>query len=147
MKTLIVYYSFKGTTKKLCESLAGQGIDLYEVKEVKERSTVGAYILGGYSAMKRKPSKIKPIKINTSPYDLIIVAFPIWASSMCPAAVAAFEQLNVNNKKIVLLAVSASGKDCSEKLKPVVEGVGGKLVKIYNVKSGASVDIAEMKKG
>lgn len=147
MKTLIVYYSFKGTTKNLCESLAGPGIDLYEVKEEKKRSTVGAYILGGYSAIKRKPSKIQPIKIDTSPYDLILVAFPIWASSMCPAAVAVFEQLNVNNKRVVLLAVSASGNDCSEKLKPVVEDAGGKLMKIYNVKSGEGVDIAELKKG
>lgn len=146
MRTLIAYYSFKGTTKALCESLAGPNVDLYEVKELKQRSGLSAFLFGCYGALNKKPSKIQPVKIDTSPYDLIIVGFPIWAGSMAPAAVALFQQLNVNNKRVVLVAVSSGGDNHSEKLKPVVEGVGGKLVKIYEVKSGGSVDIAELKK-
>lgn len=44
MKTAVVYYSFKGSTKRFAENLAKErNADLFEVKESKKRSMLGSF--------------------------------------------------------------------------------------------------------
>jgi len=86
MKTLIVFYSRSGCTRKVAEALAGQlGADLEELKETTDRSGAGGYVLAGRDAMLKRSSDLLPTTHNAAEYDLVIVATPVWAWTMCPA--------------------------------------------------------------
>lgn len=145
MKTLLAYYSFSNATKELCEKLKTDDIDLYEIKEVKKRSVFSAYTGGCYKAIKGKPSKIQPVTVNPSDYDLILVASSVWASSFAPGAIAFIQEGNLKDKNVVAIAVSASGHSTQEKIKGIVDSVGAKCINIYDVKKGSDVTIKELK--
>ena len=47
LKTIIIYYTFGGETRKEAKRLAGElgvGTTIYEVKEAKERSVLGSLV-------------------------------------------------------------------------------------------------------
>jgi menaquinone-dependent protoporphyrinogen IX oxidase len=86
MKTLIVFYSRTGCTRKVAEELAGKlGADMEELKETKDRSGAGGFLLAGRDAMLKRSSELLPTTRNAADYDLVIAATPIWAATMCPA--------------------------------------------------------------
>lgn len=86
MKTLIVYYSRTGTTKKVAELLKQKlNCDLEEIIDTKDRKGPIGYMLGGRDAMKEILTEIKPIEKNPADYDLVIIGTPVWASNMVPA--------------------------------------------------------------
>ena len=80
MKTLIIYYSRTGITKKVAEQLqkAFQA-DIEEVLDTVDRKGVKGYILSGRDAAFNRLTKIREIKANLKDYDLVIIGTPIWA--------------------------------------------------------------------
>lgn len=83
MKTLIIYYSRTGITKKVAEQLQGAfQADIEEVFDTIDRSGVKGYILSGRDASFNIAARIKEIKSNLKEYDLIIIGTPIWAFTM-----------------------------------------------------------------
>lgn len=72
MKTVILYYSYSGHTKKVAEKLAHtQNADLVEIKPAKETRGALAYLVGCPRAMRRKAVPIEPIAQDLSTYDMI----------------------------------------------------------------------------
>jgi len=83
MKTLILFYSRTGTTRKVAEKLANVlGADIEEVSDNINRSGLRGYIISGRDAVKKKLVKINPINHNVLDYDLVIIGTPVWAWSM-----------------------------------------------------------------
>jgi flavodoxin len=82
-KILIVYYSRKGTTKRVGEYIA-QNIqcDSEEIIDTKRRDGIIGYLRSGKEAMGKIPSVIKPVSKDPANYDLIIIGTPVWASNM-----------------------------------------------------------------
>ncbi|HWQ58207.1 MAG TPA: hypothetical protein VN540_04235, partial [Clostridia bacterium] len=86
MKTVILYYTFGGATKKEAERLAAElGTEAVRVREKRKRGLLGAFIPGIPRAMKRKASAIQPLGIDFAAYDRIVVGAPIWAGYPAPA--------------------------------------------------------------
>ena len=86
MKPLILCYSFTGRTKKVCGSLAkALKADFAEIKEISRRGVFLAYTLGSFNAIRRRASDIRPVLVDTSAYDCLIVATPVWAGHVTPA--------------------------------------------------------------
>jgi len=86
MKTLIVFYSRTGITKRVAEKMAEKlGADLEELKDLQNRSGVMGYIKSGRDAMSKKFSDIAPLEKNPADYDLIILGTPTWANNMACA--------------------------------------------------------------
>ena len=80
MKTLIVYYSRTGTTKKVGENIANiLKCDSEEIFDTKNRSGALGYIGSGRDAMLKKLTKLKFIQRNPNLYDLVIIGGPVWA--------------------------------------------------------------------
>ena len=80
MKTIIIYYSLTGKTKKLAESLAKKlKSDIEEITEKKRKR--GLFKSGFEAALKLKP-RILPLKSDLSKYDLVVIGTPIWAGNM-----------------------------------------------------------------
>ena len=80
MKTLILYYSRTGTTKKVALKLAeALQAEVEEVFDTVNRAGVLGYVTAGRSATMKKLTKIKPLTSNLADYDLVIIGTPIWA--------------------------------------------------------------------
>lgn len=136
MKTLIAYYSQGGSTRAVCEAMKNENTDLYEIKEVKKRGVFGAFTSGAFGAIKGRGSKIAPVELDTQTYNRIILAHPIWASSVPPAVISFLEQAPISGKDVIVMTFSSSGDDFSSKVRPVIERAGAKLTQIYSLKKG-----------
>lgn len=85
-KALIVYYSRTGNTKKVADELEKiLGCDVEEVIDYVDRKGTLGYMKSVMDAMKRKTTKISARKFNPEKYDIIIIATPVWASTMANA--------------------------------------------------------------
>lgn len=142
MKPVVIYYSFSGKTSVIAESIAKElGCDCKRIEEERKRSTIGAYVLGAFAAMRGKSSDIKPLNLDFNNYDTIIISTPVWASSPVPAINAFVEQTNFKNKNVVLLIAPASGDDSKTAalLTNRIHTKGGKILQHHGFKtSGAS---------
>ena len=87
MKTLIVYYSLEGFTKKWAEEISKQtGSDILALHPVKAYPDSGAkkFLWGGKSALMGDKPKLQPYVFSADKYDRVIFAYPVWASSLTP---------------------------------------------------------------
>ena len=85
MKTVIVYYSYGGKTKKYSNALAKETqVDVYEVDTLKKRSFIGNLFLECPKALTQKPTTIKDVNLDWSSYEKVVLAFPMWAGFPAP---------------------------------------------------------------
>ena len=109
MKSLIVYYSRTGTTKKVADKLADKlKADKEEIIDFKNRKGAVGYIIGGKDAMTKKLTKINELKKNPENYDLLIIGTPVWAFTMAPAIRTFLIKIKDYNKKIALFFTAGS---------------------------------------
>lgn len=80
MKTLVVYYSRTGITKKVAEEIADLlKADAEEILDTQNRKGAMGYLMSGREAMQKKFTILHNIKKDPSKYDLIIIGTPVWA--------------------------------------------------------------------
>ncbi len=81
MRSLIVYYSRTGTTRKLALSLADElGADLREIGCKRYRLGILRYLRAGYDSVRGNLPPIE-IQFDLEPvYDLVLIGTPIWTS-------------------------------------------------------------------
>jgi flavodoxin len=85
MKTLVVYYSRTGLTRKIATLISEKlKADLDEVIDKKKRSGPIGYMSGGKDAMKGVLTSITHTH-DPKDYDLIITGGPVWAWTVTPA--------------------------------------------------------------
>ncbi len=143
MKVLLAFYSFSGKTKALCERLKTEECDLYEIHEVGKKGAWQAFT-GCFKALRSAPSKILPILTDARAYDLIIVASPVWAGNIAPAAIAFIKEAGLEGKNVVVIANAGGEYDASPKVRPILEKAGAKCLNVYNTQNGADVSLAEL---
>ena len=79
MKSLLVFYSRTGTTRKVAEDLSGMlGCDVEEIVDFKNRTGSFGYLLAGRDAMMGRLTEIKAPLKDPSSYDLVVVGTPVW---------------------------------------------------------------------
>jgi len=104
---LVVYYSRTGSTRKVAEYITKQlGADMEAIIDMKKRSGVGGFVLGGRDALGRKETKISEIKIDPSNYELVIIGSPIWAGNMPPAIRTYLNKYKANINSVAFFATS-----------------------------------------
>jgi flavodoxin len=82
-KTLIVFYSRSGTTRRIAEALsAALKCDLEEITEPRRRTGLLGYMRSLLEASRKRPSTIAPKKHEVSSYDLVVIGTPVWAWSL-----------------------------------------------------------------
>jgi len=83
MKTLVVFYSRTGTTKKVANTISKiLDCNSEEIIDTKSRHGVIGYLISGKDATLRKLTQIKDIKRRPEIYDLVIIGTPVWAYNM-----------------------------------------------------------------
>ncbi len=112
MKTLIVYYSYEGSTKFIAETIANEiEADLLELKPEIESNHQGImkyFWLGKQVVFKEKP-ELMPFQLNPENYDFILIGTPVWAGSYAPPLRTFFATNNLEGKKIAMFSCSEGG--------------------------------------
>jgi flavodoxin len=124
-KTLIIYFSKTGNTKAACELLQkALGADMIEVKDLSQ----------GELKLDELPA-IEPKSIDLSKYSSIILASPIWAGQIAPAAKAVLNNNSFTGKKVALFTTTnmlIEDQMC-EKSRELVRKAGGMAVGYYQI--------------
>lgn len=105
MKTLIVYYSFEGSTEYFANALAKKlDADILSLKPVKELKSKGfsKFIWGGMQAVMKKKPLLENYSFDSSNYDTIIFGTPIWANSFAPPLATFFAKESLSGKNLAL---------------------------------------------
>ncbi|MBN1871556.1 MAG: NAD(P)H-dependent oxidoreductase [Candidatus Omnitrophica bacterium] len=86
MKSLVVYYSRTGTTKKIAQAIARNlGGDIEEIIDKKDRRGPTNYLIAGKDAATKRLTEIDDTKKDISSYDIVVIGTPVWAFTMAPA--------------------------------------------------------------
>ena len=102
-KSVVVYYSFEGSTKKIAELIAKTtNSDIIVIEPLKELKSKGfsKYIWGGKDVVMGKKPPIKSIDTNFNDYDLIFLGSPTWVSTYAPPVKTFIDELKVSGKDI-----------------------------------------------
>lgn len=82
-RTLVVFYSRLGTTAKLAEAIAqATGADVERLTDTVNRQGVVGFVRSIYDAAFRRETKLDPILVDPTAYDLVIVGTPDWGRSV-----------------------------------------------------------------
>ena len=82
-KSLIVYYSRSGHTRKVAEDLAARlGCDVEEIREARNRRGVFGYFRSGREAFREQMAEIEQCSRDPAAYDLVILGTPVWAGNL-----------------------------------------------------------------
>ncbi|USS39877.1 flavodoxin [Thermococcus aggregans] len=85
MKTLVVFYSRRGTTKRVAQEIAkALNADVDEVIDKKPRKGILGFLRAGYDATRGKTTEIEFEK-DPSKYDLVVIGTPVWNGRVTPA--------------------------------------------------------------
>jgi flavodoxin len=93
MKTLVVYYSRTGNTRKVGLEIAKElDAEVEEIKETKNREGALGYLLAGRDALLSRPASIQQPSKDPALYDLVVVGTPVWAFKASPPVCAYLRQ-------------------------------------------------------
>ena len=141
MKSIVLYYSYSGHTKKAAEKLARtQSAELVEIQTKTHKSKFLTYLVDCPRAMMRKASPIEPITQDLSGYDMITLAAPVWAGRPAPAF-NSMVKLLPKNKNVQVILVSAGGPGATKKsekgTRHLIKEQGCKVLAYKDVKQPA----------
>jgi len=150
MKTLVVYYSWKGKTELVAASISKiLDADLRKIEEIKERKGLFGFISGGYGATKEKCSRIKSLNFNLNNYNLIFLGTPVWATKPTPAINALISKVDFKGKKVVLFVTMGGfgGKRAIKIMEDKIRAKEGKIIASFVIKTGGVKTEDIIKKG
>lgn len=125
MKTLVVYYSRSGNTRKVAHEIARElNADLDEIVSLRGYRSVFGYIKAGYHALTNKRVKIKFIK-NIDSYAWVIIATPNWGARMA-SPVFSYLKLHDLTKKNIGVCCVQGGSGGDKIIRQVEEIIGKK---------------------
>jgi flavodoxin len=112
MRSIIIYYSYSGNTKKVAELLseylrAKGEVDTIQLKGLDESDKFFAQVA---RALRRTRAKIAPTIFDLTKYDLICFGTPVWAFGPAPAMNTYLDNCSgVEGKEVILFTTYGSG--------------------------------------
>ncbi len=135
MKTLIVYYSRTGTTKKISESLANKiGADLEEIRDTVNRSGIIGYMRSGRDAMKRYLTKLEKTEKDPAEYDLVVIGTPIWGWNLSSPTRTYISENKEKFKKVAFFC-TMGGSGFEKAFSEMEEIIGKKPLSVLSFKT------------
>ena len=110
MKTLIVYYSYTGNTKKIANAIKNNlNCDILEVTPKIPFSNDYDEVIAEYqnNSIEDKSIEIIDIGIDLKEYDKIINGSPVWWYTICPVITTILKKYDLSGKKIYPFATNA----------------------------------------
>lgn len=128
MKSLVVFYSRTGNTRKVALEIAGSlKSDRGEIADTVDRSGPIGLMKSCIQALRKKTVVIEPVN-GPAGYDLILVGTPVWAGNMAPAVRTYLSEKRSEFGSVGRVAFFASckGKDPKEKMFREMSEICGK---------------------
>lgn len=139
MRSVIVYYSYSGNTRKVAEVLAealkekGE-IDIIELNALDESKS---FLGQCRRAFARSHAKLAPINFDLSAYDLISLGTPVWVFAPTPAMNTYLDgSFGLENKEVILFTTYGSGTGnnrCLNHMQHVLTQKGAKDFKKFSI--------------
>jgi len=83
MKTLIVYFTRTGNTKKIVDTLQTElNADVEKIDEEGIRYGPLGWLKSGRQGASKADVEITPFKVDPSSYELVVMASPVWAGNV-----------------------------------------------------------------
>ena len=133
MHTLVVYYSRSGSTRTVAQALAhGVGGTLRELIDANARTNL---FVAGMAALFRRPTRLVNPDYDVSGYEAVVIMTPVWLGNPTPAATTFLRTVNLTNKKVLIVALGASGENLatSSRLEQMARARGGQVLGVYHV--------------
>ena len=83
MRTLVVFYSRSGNTRRVAHRIAAAlAAEVEEIEDLDDRSGILGYLRSGHEASARRPARIAPITRDLAAFDLVVIGTPVWRASV-----------------------------------------------------------------
>lgn len=127
-KILVVYYSKTGNTERVGQDIASRlGADSEKIIDLKKRSGILGWILGGRDATRKLTTEIgQPVK-DPAAYDIVVIGTPMWGWNMTPAVRAYVEKMKDKLKNVAFFGTSG-GSSLDKTFSQLEELAGKKAV-------------------
>ena len=140
MKTLIVYYSYSGTTEKVVKMYEAELKKTGEVtvQRLKPKEEITTFFGQCRAAFARSRAELDSnIIFDVKNYDLVIIGSPVWAFAPVPAANTYLDKLSgVEGKRAIILITSGSGTGvgkCFRNIRTALEKKGASRIDEVNI--------------
>lgn len=130
MKTLILYYSYGGNTRRIAEMIQKEtGGDLAEIETVQPYSgDYNAVVeLGKQQVESGFMPELKPLSVDVRSYDRVILGSPVWWYTFAPAMNTFLHENDLTGK--VVWPFATNGGWIGHTFKDFKNGCGGAEVK------------------
>lgn len=109
MKSIVIYYSYGGNTRKIAEEIQKRlGADVAEIETVEPYT--GSYndvVDQGQREVERGfMPEIKLLKVDLSQYDTVILGTPVWWYTFAPAMKTFLSSVDLSGKKVYPFATN-----------------------------------------
>jgi flavodoxin len=112
MKSLVVFYTRSGTTKKVGEAISRVlECNIEEIVDTANRKGLFGWLRSGRDATRKRLTTILPTKLNPADYDIVIMGTPNWGALPAPAIRTYIEQNKSKFKKIAFFATSGGSNN------------------------------------
>jgi len=111
-KSLIIYYSYEGNTKRVAEIIQNRlSSDIESIKPVKDMETkgFGKYFWGGAKVVMHKKPELVPIQSDIEAYDTLWIGTPVWAWTITPPILSLISSDLIRNKEIYFFYTHEGG--------------------------------------
>jgi flavodoxin len=110
MKTLVVYYSKSGNTRRVAQEIAkALGAETEEIVEVGvKRTGILGFLRAGRGGMMREKSQIETPKKRPGDFDLVFVGSPVWGWNLAPAVRSYLAAVDLGQKPMALFCTMGS---------------------------------------
>jgi flavodoxin len=113
-KTLIVYHSRSGYTRRLAQSLAARlDADLDEIRIVQSLDGPLGYVMCAIEAIGGLGPALRPATRDPATYDLVVVGTPVWFWSLASPVRSWLEQHPLRGRRFAFFCtMGGSGASC-----------------------------------
>jgi flavodoxin len=143
MRTLVVFYSRTGNTRRIGKEIAEKlKADFEEIIEITKREGFFAYLKSGFDAKREKDTRIRPLSKDISRYKCIILGTPLWVGNITPALRTFLKTHDLKNKKVHIFFTSGNGEagEAESAVKSLLHTkISGKILSLgaEEIKNGA----------
>jgi multimeric flavodoxin WrbA len=112
MKSVIIYYSYTGNTKKIASILSEYLREKGEVQsiELRDLNENGRFFSQAAKAFKHKRAEIEPVNFDLKSYHVICIGTPVWAFAPTPAINTYLDKcFGIEGKEMILFTTYGSG--------------------------------------
>jgi menaquinone-dependent protoporphyrinogen IX oxidase len=125
MKTVVIYFSYGGATKKLAQKYAEENqADIYEVTFSKKPGIIGAFLSCPAARAQKTAKNIEIFTIDYAKYTDVVIMGPIWAGYPAPPVNNIIQSLPKGLTVRVQAVSAGSGSANKDKVIRLIESRG-----------------------